>query len=608
ECNQKFLKKYANLIESKIDSDIDYQASAEIITSSMTSKMVLDKTTQFPEENPNFIPSKIFKDTSTQTDTQISPSSEISKNASESTETFSEESTNLVASKIDPDVPTQSNSNHDEGYCGNRSNPSKEAQDVIEGNEEPAAEVEEPVAEVEEPVAEVEEPVAEVEEPEPVAEVEEPVAEVEEPVAEVEDPVAEVEEPAIGAVGGDEEKDKIVDESELARKGIKLTATAGDEEEVPSGSDRIPLNKKQGGTPPRIPMRPNPVMFYVPASMVQPRGGLPCHFRIFGRGSDLMFPRVENQTRDEGTSEESGKDVGDEASGEYKVLEDIEPTQKRVLEGSQCVNPIGDGQNQESRADISGECKVLGDIEPTQHDVLEGSQCVNPIGDGQTRESIAYAINRMQTVHNQILEELQESQAIIQGFATLVNNINLNAEENDTENEENDTENEESKDPTGTKPCNPPNVERKIEKGLGYNRRNQSKIRKDYNRARCQLVFVIIVMSQVKYILEQRMFLSETYTRKHSYLKCRIRFIRKFLCVSVPIHRIVCICRQETESQKNRPYRRKLDDIGACFEQSPHKSLSKLAQQVGVSVSSVWNATKLLKYKIGSIHKLFETD
>ncbi|PSN46079.1 hypothetical protein C0J52_02269, partial [Blattella germanica] len=49
----------------------------------------------------------------------------------------------------------------------------------------------------------------------------------------------------------------------------------------------------------------------------------------------------------------------------------------------------------------------------------------------------------------------------------------------------------------------------------------------------------------------------------------------------------------------------KLDDIAAYFEQSPHKSLSKLAQQVGVSASSVWNATKLLKFKpyiIGRVH------
>ncbi|PSN36660.1 hypothetical protein C0J52_20298 [Blattella germanica] len=98
------------------------------------------------------------------------------------------------------------------------------------------------------------------------------------------------------------------------------------------------------------------------------------------------------------------------------------------------------------------------------------------------------------------------------------------------------------------------------------------------------------------------MLLFETYPRKRSYLKCRIRFIRKFPGISVPnkssIHRLVGKVRV-TE---------KLDDIGACFEQSPHKSLSKLAQQVGVSVSSVWNATKILKfklYKIGLVHKIF---
>ncbi|PSN50113.1 hypothetical protein C0J52_04698 [Blattella germanica] len=127
-------------------------------------------------------------------------------------------------------------------------------------------------------------------------------------------------------------------------------------------------------------------------------------------------------------------------------------------------------------------------------------------------------------------------------------------------------------------------------------------------------------MSRVKYTLEQHMFLFETYTRKRSYLKCRIRFIRKFPGVSVPnistIHRLVCKVR-ETFADKKRNHKRtllteeKLDDIGACFEQSSHKSLSKLAQQVGVSVSSVCNATKLLKfnpYKIDRVHKLFETD
>ena len=129
-------------------------------------------------------------------------------------------------------------------------------------------------------------------------------------------------------------------------------------------------------------------------------------------------------------------------------------------------------------------------------------------------------------------------------------------------------------------------------------------------------------MPRVKYTLEQRMFLFEIDTRKRSYLKCRIRFIRKFPGVSVPnkstIHRLVCKVRETgafTDKKRNRKRtvltEEKLDDIGACFEQSPHKSLSKLAQQVDVSVSSVWNATKLLKfkpYKICRVHKLFETD
>ncbi|KAJ4430119.1 hypothetical protein ANN_22329 [Periplaneta americana] len=41
----------------------------------------------------------------------------------------------------------------------------------------------------------------------------------------------------------------------------------------------------------------------------------------------------------------------------------------------------------------------------------------------------------------------------------------------------------------------------------------------------------------------------------------------------------------------------KLDDIGANLERSPNKSLTKLAQQVGVSVSPAHRATKLLHIK-----------
>ncbi|PSN56025.1 hypothetical protein C0J52_21361 [Blattella germanica] len=105
-------------------------------------------------------------------------------------------------------------------------------------------------------------------------------------------------------------------------------------------------------------------------------------------------------------------------------------------------------------------------------------------------------------------------------------------------------------------------------------------------------------MPRVKYPLEQPVFLFEIDTRKRSYLKCRIRFIRKFSGVSLSnkntIHRLVCKVRETsafTDKKRNRKRtvltEEKLDDIGACFEQSPHKSLSKLAQQVSVSVSSV---------------------
>ncbi|PSN35294.1 hypothetical protein C0J52_15241 [Blattella germanica] len=66
-------------------------------------------------------------------------------------------------------------------------------------------------------------------------------------------------------------------------------------------------------------------------------------------------------------------------------------------------------------------------------------------------------------------------------------------------------------------------------------------------------------MPRVKYPLEQRVFLFKTYTRKHSYLKCRIRFIRKFRGVSLPnkstIHRLVCKVRETgafADKKRNR--------------------------------------------------------
>jgi hypothetical protein len=54
-----------------------------------------------------------------------------------------------------------------------------------------------------------------------------------------------------------------------------------------------------------------------------------------------------------------------------------------------------------------------------------------------------------------------------------------------------------------------------------------------------------------------------------------------------------------------------LDDVGARFETSPRKSLKRLAQEKGVSRTSAWRATKLLKeqpYKTTIVHALKEHD
>jgi transcriptional antiterminator len=62
-------------------------------------------------------------------------------------------------------------------------------------------------------------------------------------------------------------------------------------------------------------------------------------------------------------------------------------------------------------------------------------------------------------------------------------------------------------------------------------------------------------------------------------------------------------CRMLTEE--------KLDEIGATLEHTPRKSLKHLAQETGVSKSSVRTATQLLKlrpYKTSVIHALQQRD
>ena len=63
---------------------------------------------------------------------------------------------------------------------------------------------------------------------------------------------------------------------------------------------------------------------------------------------------------------------------------------------------------------------------------------------------------------------------------------------------------------------------------------------------------------------------------------------------------------KETSSIKNRKVNRRrhvlteemLDEIGERLEHTPQKSLKRLSQETGVSVSSVQRATKLLKLHI----------
>ncbi|PSN39197.1 hypothetical protein C0J52_17874 [Blattella germanica] len=106
-------------------------------------------------------------------------------------------------------------------------------------------------------------------------------------------------------------------------------------------------------------------------------------------------------------------------------------------------------------------------------------------------------------------------------------------------------------------------------------------------------------MPCVRYTLEQRRFVYDTYMRKKSIKKCRRKVRRKFPGIPVPHKSMI----EQLVKKNNKINRRrtvlteeKLYDIAYLLENSPNKSLSKLAQQAGVSVSSVYKATKLLNF------------
>jgi hypothetical protein len=97
------------------------------------------------------------------------------------------------------------------------------------------------------------------------------------------------------------------------------------------------------------------------------------------------------------------------------------------------------------------------------------------------------------------------------------------------------------------------------------------------------------------YILEQRVFLYDTYLKSGSARKCWQKFQSKFDDERVPsrqtIHNLVSKLRTGLLILKKQKHKcsvltvEKLDDIRARPEHTPRKSLKPLAQETGVSKS-----------------------
>ncbi|PSN33783.1 Nuclear protein localization protein 4, partial [Blattella germanica] len=96
-------------------------------------------------------------------------------------------------------------------------------------------------------------------------------------------------------------------------------------------------------------------------------------------------------------------------------------------------------------------------------------------------------------------------------------------------------------------------------------------------------------MPRVRYTLEQRRFVCDTYMRKKSIEMCRRKFRRKYPGITVPHkstiqHLVKKVCETGSFSDKKINRRRtvitqeNLNDIAYLLENSPNKSLSKLAQ------------------------------
>jgi hypothetical protein len=126
----------------------------------------------------------------------------------------------------------------------------------------------------------------------------------------------------------------------------------------------------------------------------------------------------------------------------------------------------------------------------------------------------------------------------------------------------------------------------------------------------------------VRYSIEQRVFLIETYfTKKKSVKKCIRKFRLKFPEAPVPtqpyvnqlirkLHITGSMLDKKKERKRNVLTEEKLTDIQARLQLSPRKSLRRLSQETDVAYTTARRATKLLgfrPYRILEVHRIKHT-
>jgi hypothetical protein len=109
----------------------------------------------------------------------------------------------------------------------------------------------------------------------------------------------------------------------------------------------------------------------------------------------------------------------------------------------------------------------------------------------------------------------------------------------------------------------------------------------------------------VKYTLEQRIFLYDSYLKNKSYKSSKRRFHPRYPVVRIPASSTILRLIKKARSNGSfidKKYTRHnavlteemLDEIGARLEHWPRKSLARLVQQAQVSKTTAWRATKNL--------------